>query len=493
MAKYTIININKLTCGTRRGLIDVDVRIDDLMPDVYLLPATNQQYTPLSSKFDPPYNNGGIATESNTNYEYVRNIKIYDYPQSGNLSILNQEKVNQEEVDKAILLEDQLSIDIDTYNDDLSAKDGLSGSDAIQLTPEFWLLSADDARKVFEFNSQASCMRMVFEFEIDHQDNQKACLSSNDCIYFPLNDILDLCIKSMFKRPIINYNIPGNLLLENYAMTYSKNIDQYFVFEENPIDICQHNNDAFAISQPMLKQPYRMQSNLQSQIRNNVLDDMHSFQLQQDDIETILYDANSTTFIPKKYVKGIGYNYIVDVEQNINSNQQFDNPTIYDNGDIFGFFVPGKNMYNALYSMDMKSANEIHNCREYAGIQSLGNKIILKYYDNVDYKFKSNAQEKQQLDAEMLSSSSSFTKQYPYQKVETFDPISFKNATRHKSNLFSIKISKSGLDDSVLKNCTDDEKKLAENIKCDITNAIRALAKSIAPANTQFFKTYFMK
>ena len=88
---------------------------------------------------------------------------------------------------------------------------------------------------------------------------------------------------------------------------------------------------------------------------------------------------------PAVQVKGIGYNYIVEIEQNQNTNAQYDNPTLYDNGDIFGFFTTGKNMYNAMYSMEMSSAFQVSNCRQYIGVQDMGSKVLLKYYDCNDY------------------------------------------------------------------------------------------------------------
>lgn len=90
-------------------------------------------------------------------------------------------------------------------------------------------------------------------------------------------------------------------------------------------------------------------------------------------------------FTPARSVTGIDYNYIVEIEQNRNANSQYDNKTIYDNGDIYGFFTTAKNMYNALYSMEMSSFNSMQNCREYAGVQNVGNKLMLKFYDRCDY------------------------------------------------------------------------------------------------------------
>ena len=80
----------------------------------------------------------------------------------------------------------------------------------------------------------------------------------------------------------------------------------------------------------------------------------------------------------------------------------------------------------------------------------------------------------------------------PYQKVELYRPQKMSSACRHKSNLFSIKIYDSGLDDATVSNSNEDFANLAENMKRDISNGVKALVDSIAPANTQLFKTFFM-
>ena len=134
MALLKIQKLNKMTCGNRRGLIDMTVQIRDIIPDIYLLPGTEVS---LLSSCPSSQRNAGIATESNVDYEYARTDAIYDYYRAGQKHQLVQETNN-----KLVLNEHQTSIDIDTYNDQISATGGLSGSSAIQLTPEFWILSA---------------------------------------------------------------------------------------------------------------------------------------------------------------------------------------------------------------------------------------------------------------------------------------------------------------------------------------------------------------
>ena len=498
MARYKILQLNKMTCGSRRGLIDMIVQIQPIAPETCLLAGTDifgQQYA-------------GIATESNTDYEFARTQPLYCYEPKDNKTPIEQEQSTT----NVILTEEQPEILLSTYNNKLSATEDLSGSSAIQLTLAKQLSTIIDEDQIDEFNSQISSIRVIYEFELDANANKKACLENQHTQMLPLNDLLDLCVKSMFKKSMVNYAIPGNLLLKDQAMTHSKNVDQYFVFEENPVDFCQFKNDAIALSQPTTKQPYRLQSNLYEQIKDNAMNEAHSFQLKQDDIETVLYkkpnelDPQAITYAdflgedkkivaedtiiemltPKRTIKGIKYNYIVGIEQNANASTQFDNPTIYDNGDIFGFFMVGKNMYDAQYSMKMDTASHMSNCRTYVGVQDANNGLVLKYYDNVDYDIQDYATGKS------IASQSSSNTLYPYQKVEMFKPTNFGFATRHKSNVFSLKVSNTGLDDESIANYDNEQAEIAKKIKKDIANSIRALAKSIVPANTQLFDTYFV-
>jgi len=51
-------------------------------------------------------------------------------------------------------------------------------------------------------------MHVVYEFEKDGDANETAALSNVSRVLLPLNDILDLCIKSRFKKMSVNYNVP---------------------------------------------------------------------------------------------------------------------------------------------------------------------------------------------------------------------------------------------------------------------------------------------
>ncbi len=68
-------------------------------------------------------------------------------------------------------------------------------------------------------------------------------------------------------------------------------------------------------------------------------------------------------------------------------NKRHDNPTKYDNGDIYGSISMCKNMFNALYSMQMPWLSTLSNCRQYCGVLESQSAVALKYYDCTQYSF----------------------------------------------------------------------------------------------------------
>ena len=75
MAKYKIIRINRMTCGNRRGLIDMDISLESLSRrDLYLLPGTNLSTLPEYLG----HQDAGIMTEC-PEHMYVGNDAIYNY------------------------------------------------------------------------------------------------------------------------------------------------------------------------------------------------------------------------------------------------------------------------------------------------------------------------------------------------------------------------------------------------------------------------------
>lgn len=88
---------------------------------------------------------------------------------------------------------------------------------------------------------------------------------------------------------------------------------------------------------------------------------------------------------------------------------------MYENGDIYGGFAMTKNMYNALYTVDMPDDRTMASCRTYCGIQNSQNGVLLKYYDDLTYSM--NGQDEMDLTA-----TAGTPDMVPYQKVELYRP-----------------------------------------------------------------------
>lgn len=509
MAKYNILRLNKMSSGMKRGLIDMNLKLDyTIAKDLLLLDRTVN----LNGK---EHEDAGICTETG-DYEYVKSDYISDFKPAG----AKQPLAHAEDATSLVLNETQFQIHADSLSDDLSVNQPY----AIQLTPESWLSDQVQLSTVEMFNSKYSNMHVVYEFEKQKAPNAKTVLEEDIATtVLPLNDILDVCIKSRFKKSAINSNVPHDIGQPRNEVTKNKNVDLYLALEDYPVDFCQCNNDAYLVTQPTTKTPYFYKSDLEESLRAGNKTLQHQFNLVRDDIMTYTYktpmelgesigqalstyraylsgdlsrssyEAMISVFSPGIARTNINYNYIIGFDQNGNSNYQYDNPTKYETGDLYGHFMIGKNMYNSLYSMEMSSSSTLSCCRTYCGIQNSQNKVLLKYYDDMDYVEQAKDGDG---NSTMRGQRRYADGEVPYQKVEFLYPTAVTKQNKHKSNLFSLKLKDTGLDDESVEAARQSgvaiDQELVEKIKCDISNGIRALADTIAPANTQLFKTYFI-
>lgn len=389
----------------------------------------------------------------------------------------------------------------------------------VQLIPEEHMFYFYGTKEISAFNEKSKKIHVLFEFERDSLSNAKTMLSCiNGQSLFPLNDLLDVCVKSQFKKTSPNSMVPADMR----DQSLNKNVDVYFSFDEYPVSFCQCNNDAFALSQPTTKQLYFLKGSMLSDLQQSKFDVPHTFSVKRDELQTVLYKTPSevksgaTTynaallnqkmtpekladvFEPKRHICGIDYSYVVGIDQNNSESKKLENKTIYENGDIFGSFSLTKSMYNANYTMEMPNLTSMYACRQYCGIQNTQNKVLLKYYDSIDYTFSNSPG--QYAMAKKKANSKYGGKLYPYQKVEFYMPTKVGISARHKSNLFSINIFNSGLDDEYVEkhvidknngSQTTQQKNFVSQVKRDIMNGVKALAESIAPANTQLFKVFY--
>lgn len=179
-------------------------------------------------------------------------------------------------------------------------------------------------------------------------------------------------------------------------------------------------------------------------------------------------------FTPTKKITGIDYNYLYII--NNSKLQTYGN---YKHGDIYGDIRQTKNLYDPLYSMNMPNCNTITKCRSYCGIGICGNKLYLKYYDNIEYK---KLNEHKSDDVTEVNMYKQDLIKYPYQKIEIIDILN--NAVlnaKHKTNYFSIEIKKTGL-------VSNNQDTIKNKIKKDIQNQLRDLIQKVCPVDTNLVK-----
>jgi len=133
----------------------------------------------------------------------------------------------------------------------------------------------------------------------------------------------------------------------------------------------------------------------------------------------------------------------------------------------------------------MPNLSTLEETRDYIGMSNCGDKIFLKFFDNIDYTLFIERRTQGDVNQIQNASVAECKKdRYPFQKVETLDSINrFRSNIRHKSPLYSLKISNSGL------NNIDEENR--QKIKNDIKNNIRQITRRLCPATTQLFDVYF--
>lgn len=160
----------------------------------------------------------------------------------------------------------------------------------------------------------------------------------------------------------------------------------------------------------------------------------------------------------------------------------------FNNGIIRGNTYLGKNYYDAEFSMNMDSIEDIHHARNYIGIGNVGNRIFLKYYDETEYKsdgaIVDNGNGIQTLSSEKIQRTSN-----SYQNVEVLDStMSFMgNYSRHKANLYAITVRNAGLSPEASPSLSAEMSK----IRAQVENSIRTIAENLAPAHTQLLQVNF--
>lgn len=322
-------------------------------------------------------------------------------------------------------------------------------------------------------------------------------IDNNGVVINPLYSINDICIKSTIEKiDAIREKTTSEKTSESYIDIYAPTIDNDLTH------ICQYGTYTLALMPRTSNGPNYLTTNLSKinkEISSNIHDTIYNWQITSKSINTYIYNTKDTLnstdskivsnyYKPKYNLIGFKCNYILEIPTVLGINSYND----YEAGDILGDVVQTKNQYDSTYSINMPEISCIDNTRDYIDINVCGNQPYLKYYDNVNYNTGL------QLSTQVVTtnydaiqpvivaeSNNDNYKKYPFQKIETLDYINrFRNANKHKSPLYSLKINKTGI--SYISDLD-----ARERIRKEITNNIRQITKKICPVQTQLFDVYF--
>lgn len=386
MAKYKITSLNYITAGKKHAFINVDAALE---------------YTqPTKIKILDDENNLSIITLDQGNIEYIETEHI-------NKEIgqpLSQERAL---FDSVILREDQKNIK------NVEAQD----KSAILLKSTDDLEDKLDEIKAFQ--AQVSAINnLTFELELA-ENNAKNNMLQHETEYqmFPMYDIRNLAIKSNNKKKMLNRLYGTDKYVDIYAPSISA----------GPMKFCEANGYSYMLFEPTNATPQSLNAYV-----NDSSDDSYYMQIQsrklktyayqsldylnekalkngqisrratsyQDFFEMLGYDVSASMhmlFQPRYNYSNLKYNYLLDFDQNSTNLN-------YDTGDVYAANINlAKNIYNAVYTVDMPNSSRIDNTREYFTIGSMNNKVFLTFADDISYDVISrrDANEADIIDAKM--------------------------------------------------------------------------------------------
>ena len=312
----------------------------------------------------------------------------------------------------------------------------------------------------------------------------------------PLYDIVDLAVKCGSRKP--------NRFARHVDHSRNSEIDledgRVDIFsarkEESPIGFSNFSDgNCYVLTKPTSNKPRVKRTTLENNIATRNLDDRYSYEVTDLGSHVILYpteaelgrtreDTISTKgpdplFESAVDISGIKSNFIETIDQNAECHP-------FENGDVYGSVHKAKNAYDSSYSMKMPDGNSIESCRDYCGIGSCGSKLYLKYYDNRKYSFTETGSVDGSTVKKMANEEP--VDGFPFQKVEVLDEMSYMGGeSKHKSNLFSVRIRNTGLGGRRI-GMSESTK---EMLRKDIANTVRTLTEQTCPANTTLFDVYF--
>lgn len=371
--------------------------------------------------------------------------------------------------------------------------------------------------KIRDFNLAREHPNCTFLAENSRNDkNELTCYGTR---IQDLYDITDVSIKKLGTKELKNVFIQQTDFHHDvYAPSMSK----------QPLGFCQANNetdfqnDAIVLTDGTRESPYYMRTSQLETRGSESWSTRYFVKLVSESEKTYAYGnpsqnqmQYSSGWEPKIDYYGISRSWALDLLVCKKSSLAVaSDVATYDDGVVYAHrMLPTKNTLNPEYSTEMSSATEIMNCRTYTEIKCVGGRPYLKYYDDINYVASTKPDEVsslQRLTMNTVNSQSGMandTLTKPYQKIEFIYPIDYKTTAKHKSNLFTVELSGTGIEteyQNVVESIAEqtgntdavtrllEKKNKLDMLKFDIESAIKEIARNVSPANTQLFGIKFL-
>ena len=518
MAKYNITDLNYIAVGANKCFINMDTQLGYQIYDyIHLLCAENQTsgYETTDDK-----RNGNlsvlsvdIGTEQGEGY-----CQYTDYIQKADDEVLSKEKYYEQ-----IVLNEKQPTFVET--DPTSKK---------YIRLYLSCCTIEMKNKIDEFNRTREHINCTYIADIRNSKNDKNNLtvvnedSSN--VYQAkcknLYDIVDVTLQT------IHVHETKNLFLHDTDHRHEMYLPQ---LTKQPVGFCQtqtdneYFNDAIMLTHGMNSEVQMLKTSF-AEDRRKFEDTLYNTSIQHGRMRAYTYrtydewsetNFNQDKFIPRRDYVGIAKPYIVDMPvESTRFESKCTDVNDYSTGEMyFSRLHVGKSMYDALYSVNMTSLSQMSCARQYCGIETCAGRPYLKFYDNINYNAQTDVTDNKDITEILtLSANSSGNSKYdhmtvPYQKIEYLYPADYNYSELHKANAYNVTILNTGIDkvESQIEEAEDklakldtnsqqryeDQSKLDEaksklaTLKFEITNAVRQIAKHIAPANTQLVDVKF--
>lgn len=505
MAKYNVTSLNYLAVGQNRAIVNMDMQLEyQLYDKIHFLSAESNSIgykTYLDKRTDSKSQLSchDIGVENGNGYYYPTNY----------IARATSKPFSTEMSSTQLVLNERQDHFIET---------NASSKPYIRLFLS--CCTEEMTRKIEQFNINRftpNCTMIAIENGA-LEDGKKNALTSrvDNLIVHGLYDIRDVSLKKLGTKQRKNTAIADTDIHHDIYVPQMKSM---------PLGFCQTSmqndfqNDAIVLTKPTKLDPCIFKSNLDSTRDNDIPVNDYAMSLQSKQAKTYVYGpldfskAVQDNFSPKVNYATLSRSYIVDMPVSRKSSVASDIPSYDDGVSYFRRLLISKSALDSQYSMSMQHLSSLDNCREYIEVKSCAGMPYLKFYDNVNCIGNRTDEQLMEtssladLDVELSGIGSDY---HDFQKIEYMYPLDYHAATKHKSNLYSIVISETGIEDieDKLEEAKTSGKsyiqlengqksdmittsKQLDQLKFEIMAAVREIAVRVAPANTQLFDIKF--